>query len=137
LRCVIRIDVRIVPRARHGDVREPSINEGLSRAADVDVDQDAVGRVPLAAVAGDGVPVVEMVGLAGGERQMPSRIERQPEVSTWVDPLDRCELTIRDLSWPVRRGELDAVRSYAWEILGSGTGIRTPVPWLRTTCPDP
>ena len=20
---------------------------------------------------------------------------------------------------------------------GSGTGIRTPVPWLRTTCPDP
>ena len=23
------------------------------------------------------------------------------------------------------------------EVLGTGTGIRTPVPWLRTTCPDP
>jgi hypothetical protein len=22
-------------------------------------------------------------------------------------------------------------------VSGSGTGIRTPVPWLRTTCPDP
>ena len=21
--------------------------------------------------------------------------------------------------------------------VGTGTGIRTPVPWLRTTCPDP
>ena len=24
-----------------------------------------------------------------------------------------------------------------WREVGSGTGIRTPVPWLRTTCPDP
>jgi hypothetical protein len=22
-------------------------------------------------------------------------------------------------------------------VFGTGTGIRTPVPWLRTTCPDP
>ena len=26
--------------------------------------------------------------------------------------------------------------SKAWKV-GTGTGIRTPVPWLRTTCPDP
>ena len=28
-------------------------------------------------------------------------------------------------------------RARAAAIGGTGTGIRTPVPWLRTTCPDP
>ncbi len=36
---------------------------------------------------------------------------------------------------PVRR-EITATTP-TFYFFGTGTGIRTPVPWLRTTCPDP
>ena len=39
---------------------------------------------------------------------------------------------------PVRRyGSAETVRRYGRARVGSGTGIRTPVPWLRTTYPNP
>ena len=48
------------PTTRHADVCQPAIHELFAGALGLDVDQNAIGRLPLAAMARYGIPVVEM-----------------------------------------------------------------------------
>ena len=46
------------------------------------------------------------------------------------------EQTFAQSEDPRRRIGQKSLTAWLWKD-GTGTGIRTPVPWLRTTCPDP
>ena len=48
---VIRVDLDIVTGAGHRDVRQPSVDQDVWSAVGVDVNQDAIGGLALAAVA--------------------------------------------------------------------------------------
>jgi hypothetical protein len=49
-----------------------------------------------------------------------------------LDDVPRCELRAKFTYDPVFSGLIGLTNG-----IGSGTRIRTPVSWLRTTCPDP
>ena len=61
---VVGVDPRVVLTPRDGDVRQALIDQLLARALGVDVNQDASCSLPLAAVARDGVSVVQVAALA-------------------------------------------------------------------------
>jgi hypothetical protein len=60
LRLVVGVDLPVVPAARERDVRQAPIHKRFSGALQVDVHEDPVGRLSLAAVARDGVAVVQV-----------------------------------------------------------------------------
>ena len=57
---VVGVDSGVVLPSRHGDVRQPLVDQLLARTLRLDVHQDSACGLPLAAVTGHGVPVVQM-----------------------------------------------------------------------------
>ena len=57
---VTSVDPGIVAGARHGNIRQARVNELPVRGRTVDMDQYAVGRGALGAIARDCIAVVEM-----------------------------------------------------------------------------
>jgi hypothetical protein len=57
---IVGVDLGIVAAARDRDVRQTLIHELFSGSLQVDVHEDAVGRLSLAAVTRDGVAVVQV-----------------------------------------------------------------------------
>ena len=57
---VVRVDLRVVPTPRYCDVCQAAVDEFFSRLLRVYVNEHAVGGLSLAAMAGDGVTVIEM-----------------------------------------------------------------------------
>ena len=61
----------------------------------------------------------------------PSVTSRRGSPAAWASMV-----RIRWIAMPRNRAQATGFDSN-WELSGSGTGIRTPVPWLRTTYPNP
>ena len=68
MRPLVRIDLRVVAGAGDGNVGQSAINEFLAGVLGVHVDEDAVGGLPLTAMARYRVAVVEMPVLIDVER---------------------------------------------------------------------
>ena len=51
LRSVVRVNLRVIPAAGHSDVRQALVDEAIAAPLGVDVDEDAIGGLALAAVA--------------------------------------------------------------------------------------
>ena len=60
LRLVVRVDLRVIPAARHGDIREPPVEHCRAESICVHMHDHAIGGLPLATVAGDSVAVIQM-----------------------------------------------------------------------------
>ena len=75
----------------------------------VHVHQHAVGGGSLAAVAGDGIAVIDMRVLPDVELHFLAGVQPDLEISFRVDLLDGSELAVGNVLVPVRRGELHAV----------------------------
>ena len=58
--CVVRENLRVVRAARDGDVGHAAVEQVFRAEFGVHVDQDAVGGLALAGMAGDSVTVIEM-----------------------------------------------------------------------------
>ncbi len=57
---VVGVELRVVAPPRHGHIRQPAVDELFSCLFGVHLNKYAVGGLSLAAMAGDGVAVVEM-----------------------------------------------------------------------------
>jgi hypothetical protein len=75
----------------------------------VHVHQHAVGGGSLAAVAGDGIAVVDMRMVSDVELDILAGVQPNLKISFGVNLLDGSELAVRNMLLPVRRGELHAV----------------------------
>src|SRR5262245_42985051 len=93
---VVGIDPGIVLPTRHRDVRQPLVDQLFARALGVDMNQNASSSLPLAAVAGDRVPVVQMAALAWLERRRSTGVPLNVHARLPVDALDCAELAVRD-----------------------------------------
>jgi hypothetical protein len=106
---VVGVDLRVVAATRHRNVRQATIDEFLSPLFGVHMDEHAVRRLTLTAVACHRVAVVEMRILSNVERYGTARVETDSEIATFVDPLDRAPLTVGNALVSIRGGELYAV----------------------------
>jgi hypothetical protein len=125
---IVRVDVRVVPAAGDGHVRQAPIDEIFAGPVRVDVYEDPIGGLALTAVAGDRIAVVEMKRPVGPEGDRAPRVEAQlhlpdgigrvnalcPSAAACVggeafDPFDGPEFAIRDMAVWIGRGELDPV----------------------------
>jgi hypothetical protein len=66
------------------------------------MDEHAVRRLSLAAVAGHCVAVIEVRILSNVERDRATRVETDLEVATFVDVLDRAQLTVGNMMVSIR-----------------------------------
>src|SRR5437870_2703723 len=64
-----------------GHVRQPLVDELLSRTVGLHMHQDAIGRLSLTAVARHRVAVVEMALIAAIQGDRPARVEAHPYVA--------------------------------------------------------
>src|SRR6516165_2882713 len=129
---VIGVDLRVVPPARHRHIREPAVDELFAQASGLHVHEDAIGGLALAAVARDGVAVVEMRIRLERERHAPAGLETHTQLAARLNPFDGAQLPIRDVRLPERRRELHPVMSEnaidTWEgsVSESAAGPETP-----------
>ena len=105
---VVGEECGLVAGAGDGDIREARVEQIWVNAA-IGVNEDAFGSESLGAVAGDGVPVVEMAMLAGVELDLAIVGEVGGETAIGMDGLDGGQLAIGNPKRFVGRGELDAV----------------------------
>jgi len=98
----------LVACAGDGDVAEARVEEVRVNAG-IGMNEDAFGGEALGAVAGDGVPVVEMSMLTGVELDRPVVVEAGGEMGIGMDRLDNGQIAIGNAERFVGGGELDAV----------------------------
>ncbi len=110
---VIPVNLRIVAPGRHRHISQSRVDELLVGLLGIHVHQNAIGGGSLAAVAGDGIAVVEMRMLADIELYVPSVVQSNLKIPLRVDLFDGPELAVGNPLVPVRRGELHAVAG--WE----------------------
>ena len=61
-------------------------------------------------------------------------LQREPERRAFIEAIEAADARLMSVATFV---EISIVIEARNTVVGTGTGIRTPVPWLRTTCPDP
>ena len=107
-RLIVGIEPDIVLTARDRDVRESPIDEGLASDG-LDVDKDAIRGLSLAAVAGDGIPIVEMWSLVDIETHGLAGVEPHVQVPRALEACHGAQLAIRNVTRAIGRGDLHAV----------------------------
>src|SRR5713226_6594483 len=95
---VVRVQLRIVPRARQGDVCEAPIHELFGRVLQVHVDEYTVGRLPLAAMTGHRIALIQVWMRLNVEGGATAGIEPHVQLTRCVDLLNGPELTIRHVA---------------------------------------
>src|SRR5260370_30250729 len=107
--CVVRINLRVIASTRDRNVCHAAVEQILSAQLGVHVNEDTVGSLSLAGVAGHGITVVEMRMLVRIklDRTTTVHLQAQPPVS--VDALDGPQLSVGNFWLVGGRGELDAV----------------------------
>jgi len=95
-RCTIRINLRVVASTRDRNVCHTAVEQILGAQLGVHVNQDTVGSLSLAGVAGHGITMVEMRTLVRikADRATAVHLQAQPPVS--VDVLDCPQLAVRN-----------------------------------------
>src|SRR5271166_1484270 len=59
-RCIVRINLHVIASTRDSDIGHAAVEQILSAQLGVHVNQDTVGSLSLAGVAGHGIPMIEM-----------------------------------------------------------------------------
>src|SRR5260221_14461220 len=108
---VVGVDLRVVSPPGDRDIREPAVNELLAERGGIHVQEHAICGLPLAAVTGHGIAVVEMSVCFEGERHRSTGIEPDSKLPVGVDMLEGTELAIRHVPCAERGRELHAVTS--------------------------
>ena len=93
---VIRVDLRVVLTARDRHIRETVVNQQFALVC-VHVNQNSVRGLSLAAVAGDGVSVVEMRMLADIESNFATGVHPDFEIAGMADSFDSAEFSVSNL----------------------------------------
>ena len=107
--CIVRINLRVIASTRDRDIGHAAVEQILSAQLGVHVNQDTVGSLSLAGVAGHGITVVEMRMLGRIEFNRAATVHPQAQPPVFVDALDGPQLAVRNFELVGRRGELDAV----------------------------
>ena len=95
-------------RARQ-DIGHAAVEQILGTQFGVHVNQDTVGSLSLAGVAGHGIPMIEMRMLARIEFYRSATVDFQAQPPVFLDPLDGPQLAVRNFEFVGRRSELNAV----------------------------
>ena len=107
--CIVRINLRVIASARDGDIGHAAVEQILRAQLGVHVNQDAVGSLSLAGVAGHCIAMIEMRMLARIEFDRAATVHLQAHPPVFVDALDCSQLAVRNFQFIGRCGELDAV----------------------------
>ena len=108
-RCIVRINPRVIASTRDSDIGHAAVEQILGTQFGVHVNEDTVGSLSLAGVAGHGITVVEMRMLDRVEFNGAATIHPQTQAPDSVDALDGPQFAVRNFHFVGRRGELDAV----------------------------
>jgi hypothetical protein len=95
-------------------------DQGVGGAVDIDLNQDAISGLALAAGARHSVAIIEMSVLVYGQPHRPSRVQADLELSLVVDVLEGPERSIS--RWRRRSGAVTCIRSpilHTLEVRGS------------------
>src|SRR5208282_4475488 len=108
-RRIARIYLRVIASARDSDIGHAAVEQILSAQLGVHVNQDTVGSLSLAGVAGHGIPMIEMRMLVRIEFNHTPTVDLQAQPPVSVDALDGPQLAVRNSEVVGRRSELNAV----------------------------
>jgi hypothetical protein len=92
--CVVRINLRVIASTRYRNVCHAAVEQILSALLGVHVNEDTVGSLSLAGVAGHGITVVEMRMLARIEFNHTPTFDLQAQPLVSVDALDGPQLSV-------------------------------------------
>jgi len=107
--CIVRINLRVIASTRDRDIGHAAVEQILSAQLGVHVNQDTVGSLSLARVAGHGITMIEMQMLAQVEVDRAVTAHLRAQLPVFLDALDGPQLAVRNFQFVGRRGELDAV----------------------------
>src|SRR5580698_4483302 len=107
--CVVRINLCVIASTRDSDIGHAAVEQILSAQLRVHVNQDTVGSLSLAGVAGHGIPMIEMRMLVRIEFNHTPTVDLQAQPPVFLDPLDGPQLAVRNFQLVGRRSELNAV----------------------------
>src|SRR5271170_370845 len=91
-RCIVRINLRVIASTRDGNVGHTAVEQILGTQFSVHVNQDTVGSLSLAGVAGHGIPMIKMRMLVGIEVDCAATVHPQAKPPVYVDALDSPQL---------------------------------------------
>src|SRR5450631_1709645 len=77
-RCIVRINLRVIASTRDSDIGHAAVEQILGTQFGVHVNQDTVGSLSLAGVAGHGIPMIEMRMLVRIEFNHTPTVDLQP-----------------------------------------------------------
>src|ERR1035437_1591963 len=129
-RGIVCINLRVIASTRDSDIGHAAVEQILGAQLGVHVNQDAVGSLSLAGVAGHGIAMVEMRMFVRIEFDCAATVHFQAQPPVFVDALDGSQLAVRNFQFAGRRGELDAVAH--WKNSASPRGRRR----RPTVCAD-
>src|SRR5208283_2899180 len=107
--CVVGINLRVIASTRDGNVGHTAVKQILGTQFSVHVNQDTVGSLSLAGVAGHGIAMIEMRMLVRIELNHTPTVDLQAQPPVSVDALDGSQLAVCNSEVVGRCGELDAV----------------------------
>jgi len=108
-RWIVGINLGVIASTRDRNVGHAAVEQILRAQLGVHVNQDTVGSLALAGVAGHGITVVEMRMLGYIKHDCATAVHLQAQPPDFVDALDGPQLAVRDSEVVGRRSELNAV----------------------------
>src|SRR5271165_896199 len=108
-RCIVRINLRVIASTRDSDIGHAPVEQILGTQFGVHVNQDTVGSLSLAGVAGHRIPMIEMRMLVRIEFNHTPTVDLQAHPPVFLDALDCPQLAVRNSEVVGRRSELNAV----------------------------
>src|SRR5208282_2661699 len=108
-RSIVRINLGIIASTRDRDIGHAAVEQILGTQFGVHVNQDTVGSLSLAGVAGHGIAMIEMRMLVRIEFNHTPTVDLQAQPPVSVDALDGPQLAVRNSEGVGRCSELNAV----------------------------
>src|SRR5450755_1865300 len=108
-RYAVRINLRVIASTRDRGIGHAAVEQILRTQLGVHMNQDTVGSLSLAGVAGHGIAMVEMRMLGRVEFNVAATVHPQAQTPVFVDAFDGAHLAVRNSEVIGRRRELDAV----------------------------
>ena len=107
--CVVREYLCIVRPARDGNIGEAVVEQVFRPECGVHVNEDTVGCLALAGMAGHGIAVIKMRWTVRTNFDRASAVHLEPQVSVVADVCDRPQFTVRHFEMVYGRSELNVV----------------------------